>query len=195
MKYNTSQPKLILPQYGRHIQKLINYCLSIEDKEERTKCAYAIAELMMSVFENNSEEEEMKIKIWDHINMISNFKLDIDFPYEVMEEEQMNPVPSRIPYRKTINNFRHYGRNVQEMINLIAEMENGTDKDNLIFLVANQMKKQLITHNPELATDMRVFNDISIISNGRISIDPDSYRLNDYIGIASPDNNRKKKKK
>lgn len=193
--YNTALPKLEMREYGRHIQKLIKHCMSLETKEERTKCAYAIAEIMTHLFPDLNGEEKNSRKVWDHINLIANYKLDIDFPFDIREEEELNKVPEKIPYPKKTDRFRIYGSNLVGMIREISKMEGGVDKDRLIFLVANQMKKLLISENQDSATDRRVFNDIKEITGGAIDIDPTSYKLNEYIGITNPQEGKKKKKK
>lgn len=196
IEYNTSKPQLVMREYGRNIQQMIDYCLTIDDREERTDCAYAIADIMARLFNSNSaNSSDVRQKVWDHINIMSGFALDIDFPCNVTDQETFHPRPERIPYRKGLNRFRHYGRNLQEMIISVAEMDNNVEKDRLIFLLANQMKKQLVSQNPEIASDLRVFNDIKDISGGRISINPENYRLNDYIGVVNPEQAKKKKKK
>ncbi|MBD5357114.1 MAG: DUF4290 domain-containing protein [Bacteroides sp.] len=195
MPYNTSEKKLILPEYGRNIQRLIDHCVLIEDREERTHCAFAIADAMSVLFPEVMTEDNDKKKIWDHINIMSDFKLDIDFPCEVISKEQLIPEKTTIPYNQNISRFRHYGKNIQQMIQNVANMENVVEKDQLIFLIANQMKKLLITQNPEGVSDTKVFNDILEISKGKIAINPDTYRLNEYIGINSNNAKNKKKKK
>lgn len=195
VEYNTSLPKLEMREYGRHIQKLIEHCVAIEDKEERTQCATAIADIMIQLFPELKGEDGQNCKVWDHINMISGFKLDIDFPCNVLSENEMRPRPEKIPYSKKTDKYRLYGSTLIRMIREISDMEGGVDKDRLIFLVANQMKKLLISENPDSATDKRVFNDIRDISNGGIDIDSDSYRLNEYIYTTHQSDNKKKKKK
>ena len=150
---------------------------------------------MAVLFASDNPEKERMEKIWDHINLMAEFDLDIDFPVEVKTAEEMHPKPEKIPYQNAFNSFRHYGRNIQKMVHLVADMENGIEKDRMIFLVANQMKKLLVSQNPEIATDLRVFNDIKEISRGKIAINPENYRLNDYIGVASASEAGKKKKK
>ena len=195
VEYNTALPKLEMREYGRNIQKLIEYCSSLEDKEERNQCAIAIAEIMVHLFpELNGDGHNLR-KVWDHINLISGFKLDIDFPCEVLTEAEMRPLPKKIPYSHKTDKFRVYGSNLVGMIKEISKMEGGVDKDRLIFLVANQMKKQLININADSATDKRVFNDIREITGMGIDIDPESYRLNEYIGVSVPQEGKKKKKK
>lgn len=195
VEYNTSLPKLEMREYGRNIQKLINYCASLEDKEERNKCAYAIADIMVNLFPELNGEDPSSRKVWDHINMIAGFNLDIDFPCEVLSQEELRPIPHKIPYPEKTEKYRVYGSNLVAMIKEISKMDGGVDKDRMIFLVANQMKKQLITINADAATDRRVFNDIREITGGGIDIDYDTYRLNDYIGVVSPQEVKKKKKK
>lgn len=192
--YNTSLPKISMREYGRHIQKLIEHCVGIEDREERTQFAYAIADTMVKMFPDLNGDLN-KRKVWDHINIISDFKLDIDFPCEVLTESEMKPVPEKIPYSKKNESYRCYGSNLIRMIKEVAKMEGGVEKDQLIFLIANQMKKQLIGVNADTATDSRVFKDIREITKGGIDIDEESYKLNEYIGTSVNHNETKKKKK
>ena len=195
IEYNTSLPKLEMREYGRNIQNLINYCSKIEDREERNSCANAIAEIMLQQFPELKDEEENNRKVWEHINMISGYKLDIDYPCEVMKEGEARPIPEKIPYSKKSVKYRVYGSNLVRMIKEISLMDGGIEKDKIIFLVANQMKKLLVSVNADSVTDQKVFNDIREITGGSIDINPESYRLNDYIGVAVPKDLKKKKKK
>lgn len=192
--YNTALPELKMREYGRHIQKLIAHCAAIEDRDERTKCAYSIADMMTRLFPELKSESAGNQKVWDHINLISGFKLDIDYPCKVLTEEELRPDAAKIPYSKKNDRFRVYGSNLINMVREISKMEGGVDKDNLIFLVANQMKKLLVNENSDVATDKRVFNDIREISRGAIDIDAETYKLNEYIGVSNPQDSKKKKK-
>lgn len=193
--YNTGETQLLMPEYGRNIQRMVDHCVMIEDRDERTRCAYAISDVMATLFPAMLGDKGDRQKIWDHINVMSRFELDIDFPCEVIGAEQLAPSHSKIPYTGTISRFRHYGRNIQSMIRTVADMENSVEKDNLIFLIANQMKKLLVMQNPENASDERVFIDFADISEGKIQIDPSSYKLNEYIDVAQPASSKGKKKK
>lgn len=194
IEYNTSLPKLEMREYGRHIKKLVDHCLTIEDREERTKFAQSIADVMTQLFpELKNGDETMKI-VWNHLNMISGFKLDIDFPCEVLDKNENKKTPEQIPYSKKSERYRVYGSNLIRMIKEISILSGGVEKDRLIFLIANQMKKLLVSVNADSATDIRVFNDIRNISNGCIDIDPENYRLNDYLGVNIPEGKKKKKK-
>lgn len=192
--YNVSEAQLPLPEYGRHIQRMVDHCVMIEDREERTRCAYAIADVMTTLFPNVIGEGGDRRKIWDHINIMARFELDIDFPCEVINAEELAQSPAKIPYRSDFSRFRNYGRTIQDMINVVAGMENCVEKDQQIFLIANQMKKLQLIHNPESMSDAKVFEDIAAISGGRIVIDPSSYRLNEYIDTTPAPKGKKKKK-
>lgn len=193
--YNTTEPQLVLPEYGRNVQRLIDHCVMIEDRDERTRCAHAIADVMATLFPSIVGEKGDRKKIWDHINIMARFELDIDFPCEVIDKDQLTPSHTKLPYSTNLNRYRLYGKNIQEMIVKVADMENCVEKDQLIFLIANQMKKLLVTHNPENVNDTKVFADIADISKGKIMIDAATYRLNEYIDVIPANSGKKKKKK
>ena len=195
LKYNTSEKKIVMPEYGRHIQKLVEHCKTIEDRDERTAFAYLIADIMSQQFPQLASENNGKRKIWDHIYIISGFELDVDYPFEVVNKENLFHKANKIPYNHPFDQFRHYGKNIVEMLKNVSDMENCVEKDQMIFLIANQMKKLLVSQNPENANDSRVFKDIDLITGGKITISEDNYRLNDYIGVTPASNNKKKKKK
>lgn len=193
--YNSDMERLKMPEYGRNIQRLLDECLKIEDRAERTRCAKTIAKIVVTLFPDHVGEGKDMKKIWDHLNMMSDFKLDIDFPVEVMDKETMSPDPAPIPYYGTGRIRRHYGRLIESMIDVVSDMPGGEEKDMLISQIANQMKKQLIIHNPEGVSDQRVINDLNAMSGGRIAIDPACYRLNEYKGLKADDPVSGKKKK
>lgn len=115
--------KLILPEYGRNIQNMVNHCLTIEDKEERTACAYAIVNTMGNLFPQLRDLSDFKHILWDHLAIMSNFKLDIDYPYEVIKEEKLNTKPERIEYSNSENiRFVHYGKLIHSLIEKAIEM-------------------------------------------------------------------------
>ena len=110
MEYNTQKEKLILPEYGRNIQNMVDHCLTIEDREERTACAYTIINTMGNLFPQLKDLDDFKHILWDHLAIMSNFKLDIDFPYEVIKQEKLNVKPEKIEYSSSKNiRFMHYG--------------------------------------------------------------------------------------
>ncbi len=192
--YNTGMEKLRIPEYGRNIQMMVDHCLTIEDREERTRCAHRIVETMAVLFPTMVGEGGDTHKFWDHLNIMSGFRLDIDFPYDVVKEEDVHPMPGTIPYGHQIRVRRHYGNNIQQMIDIVADMEEGDEKEDLIYLLATQMKKLLMIHIREGVTTRRVIEDLAVMSGGRIILDP-SYVLPEFAEVQQPALSKKKKKK
>ena len=194
LRYNTQMKPLRLPEYGRNIQKMVDFCLTIEDRQERTDCAFAIVKSMANLFPELKSNGQYSHKLWDHLAIMSDFRLDIDYPVEVVLQENLSSRPAPIPYKDNELRRRHYGRTILSMIDVAAGMDEGTERDALITLVANQMKKLLIETNRDGVDDRRVFNDLRELSQGRIFVDPATLRLNDYI-IPVQTSGKKKKKK
>ena len=194
LRYNTQMKPLRLPEYGRNIQKMVDFCLTIEDRQERTDCAFAIVKSMANLFPELKSNGQYSHKLWDHLAIMSDFRLDIDYPVEVVQQENLSSRPAPIPYKDNELRRRHYGRTILSMIDVAAGMEEGPERDALITLVANQMKKLLIETNRDGVDDRRVFNDLRELSQGRIFVDPAALRLNDYI-IPVQTSGKKKKKK
>lgn len=194
LTYNTQQKPLILPEYGRNIQKMIDHCLTIENRDERNACANAIIMAMGNLFPALRETEESRTKLWDHLAIMSDFKLDIDYPCEVIRRESLTSNPENIPYIEPISDRRHYGRHILAMIDRAVEMPEGDERDALIYLIANQMKKSaLIDGENDSYDDNRVFADIAAISHGAIRLNHENCRLCDY-NIVRPAGKKKKKK-
>ena len=200
MDYNSNRKKLVLPEYGRHIQKMVDHALTIEDREERKKCAQTIISVMGNMFPHLRDVSDFKHKLWDHLAIMSDFKLDIDFPYEVPKHENLYTKPKRVLYNDRKINYPHYGGLVEELINKAVELEDEELKKQLTLLIAAHMKKALYYWHKDSVTDDRIFDDIKKISNGRLLVDtgtviPD-YRENTYRGRKKRDpkkrNNNKK---
>ncbi|MDE6271841.1 MAG: DUF4290 domain-containing protein [Muribaculaceae bacterium] len=194
LPYNTGMPTLPIQEYGRTIQNMVDYCVEIPDREERTACAYAIIGVMKRLFPNHVGEKGDLKKFWDHLNIMSKFELDIDFPCEVVTAETVNPKPERIAYAKGPIRYRHYGRSLESMIKTVADMEDGEERDELICMIAHQMKKLLLQHNPEGVDNARVLRDLYDYSEGKINLDPETYILRDFYEV-TPVNQKKKNRK
>ena len=147
LPYNTDNAPIILPEFGRNVEGLVKHCCSIEDREERTRCAYALVDVMANLFPELVGEKGDKTQIWNQLNIMSQFSLDIDFPCEVITAELLHPLPDRIPYTASSMRYRHYGKNIEKMIGIVSEMEDGEEKDILISMIAHHMKKLMLTHN------------------------------------------------
>lgn len=188
--------KLILPEYGRNIQNMVNHCLTIEDKEERTACAYAIVNTMGNLFPQLRDLSDFKHILWDHLAIMSNFKLDIDYPYEVIKEEKLNTKPERIEYSNSENiRFVHYGKLIHSLIEKAIEMEQGEERDQLEIMIANYMKKSYITFNKDGVDDLKIFDDLAYLSKENILLHNKGIKLADYKNTNSSSSSSKKKKK
>lgn len=195
LTYNTQLKPLALPEYGRMIHQMVEYATQIPDRDERTRCAFAIAKIMKNLFPQEFASPDGERKMWDHINIISDFKLDIDFPVEVSSAEAIHPKPDPIPYGDQNIRHRYYGKHIQLMIDRVAELEEGPEKDSLISMIAHHMKKLMFTHNKEGVNDARILRDLAEYSKGRIQLDPETYILHEFREIEPVQNGKKKKKK
>ncbi len=173
MDYNSNRKKLLLPEYGRHIQKMVDYCVTIDNKDERTRCANAIIVNMGNMFPHLRDVNDFKHKLWDHLAIMSDFKLDIDFPFELPERENFNQRPKKLAYNNQNMRYKHYGRTVERLIEKAVEMEEGELKQHLIMLIANNMKKSLLQWNKDFPGDERVFSDIKRLSGNKLEINGD----------------------
>lgn len=196
LSYNTQLKRLILPEYGRNIQRMVDYCLTIQDREERTKCAYSIINTMGSLFPHLRDVDDFKHKLWDHLAIMSEFKLDIDFPCEVIKAENLQTLPDKMDYHLSPIRYRHYGRHIELMIAKAATMEPGEECDALISLIANHMKKLMLAVNSDGVDDAKILKDLANYSHGAIRLDPATYHLHVFKEVApAPTSGKKKKKK
>lgn len=171
--YNTSRKKLVLPEYGRHIQKMVDHAKTIKDTEERNKAAKTIISIMGNMNPHLRDISDFKHKLWDHLALMSDFEMNIDSPYEMPARETLTAKPKKIQYMSGKIRFLHYGRIIQNMIDAAVEMEEGSEKERLTMLIANHMKKSFLTWNRNQVTDEIIFSDIRQLSGGKISIQPD----------------------
>ena len=198
--YNTQLKKLSLPEYGRNIQQMVDYCCTIPDKDERTRCAYTIIKTMGNIFPQLRDEADYKHKLWDHLAIMSDFKLDIDYPYEIVKEENLETKPEPVKYKLEHIKMRHYGKIIERMIERACEYPEGKEKDALIMLIANHMKKVIYLINKEDVEDAKIFKDLAFYSHGKINLDPATHSLHQFkeaTTATAPKNasNKKKKKK
>ena len=194
LTYNTNLKKLILPEYGRIIQEMVDHCLTIEDKEQRNLCAQTIVKAMGNLFPNLKDGDENRRKLWDHLAIMADFKLDIDYPYEIVKKDSLDSKPEKIAYNATISDNRLYGRHLIAMIQRAAEMEPSEEREALVLLLANQMKKVMLASGNDGVDDNRIFKDLANISHGTFRFNSEEVHLNEY-NIILPPNSKKKKKK
>jgi len=195
MEYPTLQGKLIMPEYGRNIQQMVAYALTIENREERTRCVQTIINIMGNLFPYLRDVNDFKHKLWDHVAIMSDFKLDIDYPYEVVKQENLYSRPEPIPYKNSRIRYMHYGRNLEEMIDRVANYPDGETKNELIRLIANQMKKCFMTWNKEVVDDKKIFDDLRELSKGKLDISGDFLKLVEKKEVLQIGKKNKMKKK
>lgn len=200
LDYNTRLKRLDLPEYGRNIQRMVDYAITLEDKEERSKCAQTIISIMGNLFPHLRDVPDFKHKLWDHLAIMSDFKLDIDYPYEIMKKENLYSKPECVPYSGRRIKIKHYGKSVEELIAKILEMEEGPEKLRLTELLANHMKKSILAWNREGVEDEKIYDDLRLLSEGKIDVNAETIRLIDSRDIQiqsrnSNSNNNKKNRK
>ena len=186
LQYNTQKEKLILPEYGRNIQQMVDYCVTIPDREERTRCAYTIIQIMGNLFPQIRDSDDYKHKLWDHLAIMSDFKLDIDFPYEVVKKENLESKPQKVEYKLDHIKYRHYGKLIEMMIDEACKYPEGDEKNALVSLIANHMKKLIFSINKDGVEDEKILKDLYHYSKGKINLDPATYKLREFKEAPAP---------
>ena len=161
---------MTLPEYGRNVQKMIDHIKTIEDREERNRAAKTIIQVMGNFNTHLRDMEDFKHKLWDHLEIIANFELDIDSPYPFPEMNKLNASPNTIPYMQGDIRFLHYGRIIELMIEAAIDFEEGEEKEYLTTLIVNQMKKSYITCNRSQVADEVIINDLKLLSGGKLEV-------------------------
>ena len=198
MKYNTAEKHLAQPEYGRNVQNLVDYCVTIEDREERNRCANAIISIMGNLYPQQRDTNDFKHILWDHLAIMSGFKLDVDYPYEVVKEADLETRPPRIPYVSTRIRSRQYGKIMEQMVGKATEMENSEAKDYLVRSLANQMKRSYVTwNNKDTVSDAKIFKEAQL-SDGLIDLKEGDLKLIDgrelqQVAAAAQHQNKSKK--
>lgn len=175
MDYNTQRDKLLMSEYGRHVQDMVNYVKNIPDKEKRNEQIQAVVAVMGTLNPQLRDINDFKHKLWDHVQVIADFDIDIDSPYPTPTKETLNTKPNVIPIQKSPIKISHYGRNIQNMIDVIAEKEDGETKVYMIKTLASYMMQQYLIWNKDTVEEQIIFRDIVNLSNGRITIPEDMH--------------------
>jgi hypothetical protein len=170
MNYNTSRSKMIIPEYGRHIQQLVDHAIKLEDKEEQNKMVLAIVDVMGQLNPHLRDVPDFTHKLWDHIHIMSNFKLDVDSPYPTPTPEQFMEKPKPMPYPAGKIRFKHYGKGTESLIGKAVEMGAGEEKNALVESIANLMKKHYLTWGRSSVDDAQIISDIKRISRGNLEV-------------------------
>ena len=181
-----------LPEYGRSLQKMVDYAMQIEDKEERNLAVKTIIDIMGTMYPYLRDINDFKHKLWDHIAIMSDFKLDIDYPYDPPKPETFLEKPQRVPYTQSDIRYRHYGKLMEQLIANTANMEDESSaKTTNIEQLANQMKKSYLIWNKDAVEDEKILDDLKELSKGQLK-PSENFRLQEVTDIIKP---QKKKNK
>lgn len=173
LQYNSERTQLIIPEYGRHIQIMVNQMKSTENREERNKIAKAIIGVMGNLNPHLRDVPDFQHKLWDQLFIMSEFDLDVDSPFEKPQRELLEQRPDRIDYPQNFPKYRFYGNNIKSMIDVALEWEDGEMKDALIFNIANHMKKCFLNWNKDSVDDEVIFQHLNEFSDGKLKVKED----------------------
>ena len=168
--YNTERVRLYIPEYGRNVQKMVDYIKTIEDREKRNQQARAVIKIMEILNPAVHLQEDYEHKLWDHLFIISGFDLEVDAPYPMPASESLNERPAPVPIQKKPVKASHYGRNIENMLSLIADHEDGELKTAMIRTLAVYMRQQYLIWNKDTVSDETIFQDIERLSEGRVKV-------------------------
>ncbi len=197
LDYNTQREKLVMPEYGREIQKMVDLAINLPTKEERLNCAISIIRQMENKNPQVRESADYLQTLWDHLYLMSHKQLDIDWPYDVSNAEKMmtKPAPMPHPVNDGRTHMRHYGKLMMEVFEKLKTMPEGEERDELVRITANQMKRDLATWGHGTIDDEKVADDLARFTDGKIQIDLSSFHIENFPGIGLTDSKRNKKRK
>jgi len=173
MEYNTERNQLILPEYGRHVQKMVEYATKLSDKDERNKCVNAIINFMGQMNPHLRDIKDFTHKLWDHLYIMSEFKIDASSPYPIPEIEKLQEKPKKMPYPKNKIKFPFYGAALENMIRFTVTMDEGRQKEIMTGMVANHMKKSYLLFNKHSVSNNTIKLHLDQLSNNKLKIPAD----------------------
>ncbi len=177
LEYNTEREPLIIPEYGRIVQKMINHALSIEDDEQRNKIAKAIIGVMGNMQPHLRDVPDFQHKLWDQLFIISKFQLKVETPYPILSEEELKARPEKLNYPQNFPKYRFYGNNITKMIAVAIKWKEGELKKALIYSIANHMKKSFLSWNKDTVEDAVIYKHLFELSKGEIDLRQSNNRL------------------
>lgn len=177
LDYNTQREKLIMPEYGREVQSMIDYAVTLEDRDERQRCANAIVAIMERMFPQAAGTADFEHKLWDHLAIMSGFRLDIDYPCDISQAGKIAEKPAPVEYPMKKIPVKHYGYMMFELFDKLKTMEDGPERDELIRITANQMKRNLRQWSNGSADDEKVASDLAAYTGGRVQLDLDTFEF------------------
>ena len=190
MEYNTSLSKLIIPEYGRNVQKMVHSIIDIEDREKRNHQAKSIIEVMGNLNPHLRDVPDFKHKLWDHLFIMSDFHLDVDSPYDRPSKESFEKKPEMLKYSDNNIKFRHYGKILPLIIKRTIDLDEGEYKDFLVFTIANHMKKSYLTWNKANVEDEVILKHLSQMSDDKLSM-KETFKLSSFSDVKTQKNYKK----
>lgn len=180
MEYNSERSKMNISEYGRNIQKMIEYTKNINDREKRNRLSRAIIQVMGQLNPHLRDVNDFKHKLWDHLFIISDFQLDVDSPYPIPSAETLKRKPEKLKYTTNNITFRHYGKHIERMIEKACEYPDNEKRDTLIKMIANHLKKSYLSWNRDTVTDEEIARHLHFLSRGRLSMKENMKLANTY---------------
>ncbi len=177
LEYNSQRSHLIIPEYGRHLQKLIDQATAIADKEERNKAARYIISVMGSLNPHLRDVPDFQHKLWDQLFIMSDFNLDVDSPYPIPSKDILTQKPDRLKYPQNFPKYRFYGNNIKYMIDVANSWEESELKNALVLVIANHMKKCYLSWNKDTVSDEVIFEHLLELSNGKLNLSKSNEEL------------------
>ena len=195
LDYNTQREQLVLPEYGREIQLMIDHAVALPTKAERQRCAESIISIMDRMFPQNHQNADYEHKLWDHLALMSRFQLDIDWPFDISKAAQIASKPEPLNYPMNKIAVRHYGHLLFEMFEKLKTMSEGPERDELVRVTANQMKRCLIQWSNGSSDNEKVASDLARFTDGKIQLDLSNFKFDKMDFRPEPSNERRRKKK
>ena len=195
LQYNTKRTQLVIPEYGRHVQLMINQIMETQNREERNKMAKAVIGIMGNMNPHLRDVPDFQHKLWDQLFIMSNFELDVDSPYEKPQKEVLEQKPDRLTYPQRNPKYRFYGNNIKSMINVAVDWEDGDLKNALVYNIANHMKKCFLNWNKDTVQDEVILNHLVELSDNKLVVKEEDLPLTDaseFLKIRSKNGNGSK---
>ena len=192
LDYNTQREKLVMSEYGREIQKMVEIACELPTKEERLKCAQTIIKLMETKNPQLKENDDFEQTLWNHLYLMSHRELEIDWPFDISEADNILTKPQPMTLPKDNVRLRHYGRLVEELFAKLKVMPEGEERDALVSYTANQMKRDLASWGHGSMDDERIASDLARYTDGVIQIDLSTFRFEKVSGNEDKKNKKKK---
>lgn len=195
LEYNSERNQLVIAEYGRHVQKMVEICMAEKDKSKRTQMAHSIVNVMGNMSNQRKDATDFQQTLWDQLFIISDFKLDVDSPYPKPDREEIFKRPEPLHYPQNHPKYRFYGNNISLMINEAIKVEDGKLKDALVYTIANHMKKCFLNWNKDTVKDSVIFKHLEELSDGKLVIKADDETLSEASDLVKLNSNKRRSKK